>query len=127
MFFEVPKLHAFEVAAFRCEVDDVGSSFGGNAIVDNQFLRRSVSVINYHALDEKGVGHSQLNRAERAVPKADVYHAMILSAVNVRIAQEVPDEAPGVKKSMEDESQEDYEGQDSLFLRHLWGSVPFWF
>jgi hypothetical protein len=52
---------------------------------------------------------------------------MILSAVNVRIAQGVPDEAQGVKKSMEDESQEDYEGQDSLFLRHLWGSVPFWF
>ncbi len=71
MFFEIPMLHAVEGAAFHDKVDDVGSSFGGNAIADNQLLGRSVSVIDDHPLDENGGAHAGLNRAERAVPKAD--------------------------------------------------------
>lgn len=127
MFFEIPKLHAFERAAFHDEVDDLGLSFGGNAIADNQLIERSVSVVNDHALDENGVAHSQLNRAERAVPKADRDPVMILSAVDMSVAQEVPDQAPGVKGGIEDEGQEHHEGQDNLFLQHFRAPVPLWF
>ena len=120
MFFEIPKLHAFEGAAFHDEVDDLRSSFGGNAIANNQLIGRSVSVVNDQALDEKGVGYSQLNRAERAGLKADWDPVVILSAVDMSVAQEVPDLAPGVKGSIEDEGQEHHKGQDNLFLPHFW-------
>jgi len=120
VFFEIPKLHAFERAAFHDEVDDLRLSFGGNAIVDNQFIEHSVSVMNDQALDENGVGHSQLNRAERAVPKADGDPVVILSAVDMSVAQEVPDQSPGVKGSIEDGGQEHHKGQDNLFLPHFW-------
>ena len=127
VFFEIPKLHAFEGAAFHDEVDDLGSSSWGNAIANNQLIGRSVSVVNDQALDEKGVGYSQLNRAERAGPKADGDPVVILSAVDMSVAQEVPDLAPGVKGSIEDEGQEHHKGQDNLFLPHFWAPVPLWF
>jgi hypothetical protein len=127
VFFEIPKLHAFEGAAFHDEVDDLGLSFGGNAIANNQLIGRSVSVVNDQALDEKGVGYSQLNRAERAGLKADWDPVVILSAVDMSVAQEVPDLAPGVKGSIEDEGQEHHKGQDNLFLPHFWAPVPLWF
>jgi hypothetical protein len=78
-----------------------------------------------HALDENGVAYSQLNRAERAAPKTDLDPVMILSAVNMRVAQEVPDQAPGAKGGIEDKGQEHHEGQDNLFLQHLKGSGSF--
>ena len=127
VFFEIPKLHAFEGAAFHDEVDDLGLSFRGNAIADNQFIERSVSVVNDHALDENGVAHSQLNRAKRAVPKADRDPVVILRVVDMSVAQEVPDLAPGVKGGIEDEGQEHHKGQDNLLLQNFWAPVPLWF
>jgi hypothetical protein len=127
VFFEIPKLYAFEGAAFHGDVDDLGLSFGGNAIANNQRIERSVSVVNDQALYENGVAHSQLNRAERAVPKVDRDPVVILSAVDMSVAQEVPDQATSVKRGIEDEGKDHHEGPDYLFLQHFRAPVPSWF
>jgi len=127
VFSEIPKLHAFKGAAFPDEADHVGSPFGRDPIIDHQHLRRSVGIIDDHALDKNGLAHPQLNSAERALAKANLDPIVILSAVNMGVAKVVPDYTPGVKKGIDDQSKERQEGQDNLFLQHLRVPAPSWF
>jgi hypothetical protein len=126
VFSEIPKLNAFEGSTFSREVNDPSSTVGEDAIANNQFLGRFVSVMDDYALDENGITYSQLNRAERAVPKANLDPVMILSTVNMPIGQEIPHQAPGVSACIEDEGQEHHEGQNNLFRQHLRAPVASW-
>ena len=88
--FVIPELDGFE-GAFPEEVDHVVPSPGGDPVADDQFLGGAIIEVNDEAVKEDSLAaNPQLNGAKVNITTGDLNPAMILTAIDLRVAQEVP-------------------------------------
>jgi len=104
--FVVPKLNAFQ-GTFAEEIDDEVRSPRRNPVADHQLLRGAISEVNDEAVKKNSLAADpQLNRAKVNITAGDLDAAMVPTAVDLRIAQEVPKLATGEQGGGRDEDQE---------------------
>src|SRR6266576_5066407 len=118
-FFVIPKLDALE-GAFAEEVDDVGLAPWRDPIADYQFLRGAILEVNNEAVKKNSLtADPQLNRAKVNTTTGDLNPAMILTAVDLRIAQEVPKLTPGEYGGGKGKGQEPSDSIAKALANHL--------
>src|SRR5580700_4694711 len=89
--FPVPQFHRFDHAAIAGKIDRARRSARRNAIADDEFLMRTVMEVHDDAFEENFAAFdAQLDGAEAAIMFADVNIVVILSPVNVSVAEIIP-------------------------------------
>jgi len=119
-FFEIPKLDALKHVCAAFKINDAVSAFGGNSTTYSQLFRRAVTVIHDNSLAKKIIpAHSNLHGTKRPLLAIDLDSVVILAALDARVPQEPPYEAPTKKRHPGTKSQEYSDRADDQSLKHL--------
>jgi hypothetical protein len=89
--FVIPELDAFDYTRFAGEAHDAVSPSWPDPVSNGQLLRGSISEVDNDTVEENGItAHPQLNGVKDTIAARDLDPVMIPSAVNLGIAQEIP-------------------------------------